>query len=130
MKSSSLMSGRQLYSSNKKVHGFAEERLSIVHTASGKAELLFSQTSYATSFGSTLYYLRLTIPKQWNLKSETVSFMQLAFRNNPPFYITRELTSFILTHSGMGHALWHLVHELVSTAWPRLPLWYIIQCLC
>lgn len=33
MKSSSLMSDRQLYSSNKKVHGFAGDKLLIVHTA-------------------------------------------------------------------------------------------------
>lgn len=130
MKSSSLMSGRQLYSSNKKVHGFAGDKLLIVPTASGKAELLFSQTSHTASFGLMLYYLRLTIPKQWNLKNETVSFMELAFRNKPSFYLTRELTLFILTHSGMGHALWHLVHKLVCTARPELPLWYIVQCLC
>lgn len=39
MKSSSLMSDRQLYSSNKKVHSFVGDKLLIVHTAYGKAEL-------------------------------------------------------------------------------------------
>lgn len=65
------------------------------------------------------------------LKKETVSFMELAFKKKKPsFYLTHELTQFILIPSGMGHALWYLVHQFVGSTRPQLPLWCIVQCLC
>lgn len=62
--------------------------------------------------------------------------MKPAFKNKPCLpssylmYLIHELTWFIFTADGMGRALRYLVHQLVSSAWPQLSLWCVIQCLC